>query len=117
MEQFGQRTFAEETGRITSGGAEWEDPPEIRLGKVQADGLLVIRRSQLLEHLTPPWPVARTDEEVMLELKLAGNHVDRAAVERALLRRQARQVSAWNELPHGSGTSHCGWSPRTCRSG
>jgi hypothetical protein len=28
----------------------------------------------------------------MLELKLAGNHVDRKAVSRALLRRQARQV-------------------------
>jgi hypothetical protein len=28
----------------------------------------------------------------MLELKLAGNHLDRSAVERALLRRQARQV-------------------------
>jgi hypothetical protein len=28
----------------------------------------------------------------MLELKLAGNHLDRKAVERAVLRRQARQV-------------------------
>jgi hypothetical protein len=97
LEQFAQRTFAEETGRITGGGARWEDPPEIRLERVQADGLLMIRRPQLLEHLAPPWPEARPDEEVMLELKLAGNHVDRAAVERALLRRQARQVQRVEE--------------------
>lgn len=92
LEQFAQRTFAEETEQITGGGAGWEDPPEIRLGKVQADGLLVIRRPQLLGHLTPPWSEARFDAEVMIELKLAGNHLDRCAVERALLRRQARQV-------------------------
>lgn len=33
----------------------------------------------------------------MLELKLAGNHLDRVAVERALLRRQARQVQRVEE--------------------
>jgi hypothetical protein len=99
LEQFAQRTFAEETGPITGGGAGREDPPEIRLGKVQADGLLVIRRSHLLEHLPPPWPEARPDEEVMLELKLAGNHLDRGAVERALLRRQARQVQRVERAP------------------
>ncbi len=58
LEQFAQRTFAEKTGRITSAGAGWEDPPEIRLGKVQADDLLLIRRPQLLEHLPSPWPEA-----------------------------------------------------------
>jgi hypothetical protein len=35
---------------------------------------------------------ARFDAEVMIELKLTGNHIDRSAAERALLRRQARQV-------------------------
>lgn len=33
----------------------------------------------------------------MIELKLAGNHLDRAAVERALLRRQARQLQRVKE--------------------
>ncbi|HEX7836191.1 MAG TPA: hypothetical protein VF469_01945 [Kofleriaceae bacterium] len=33
----------------------------------------------------------------MIELKLAGNHLDRKAVERALLRRQARQVQRLEE--------------------
>src|SRR3954462_14619739 len=96
-EQFAQRTFAEETERITGGAAGWQDPPEIRLEKVQSDGYLVIRRPHSLEHLTPPWPEAQPHAEVMLELKLAGNHLDRKAVERALLRRQARQVQRLEE--------------------
>src|SRR5882762_4622245 len=91
-EMFAQRTFAEETERITSGAVGWRDPPEIRLGKVQSDGILVVRRPRPLERLIAPWSEARTHSEVMLELKLAGNHLDRRAVERALPRRQARQV-------------------------
>ena len=91
LEQFAQRTFAEETERITSGAAGWQDPPEIRLEKVQSDGFLMIRRP-LLEHLAAPWSEARLYDEIMLELKLAGNHLDRKAIERALLRRQARQL-------------------------
>jgi hypothetical protein len=35
LELFAQRTFAEETERITGGAAGWQDPPEIRLEKVQ----------------------------------------------------------------------------------
>jgi hypothetical protein len=97
LELFAQRTFAEETERITGGAAGWQDPPEIRLEKVQSDGLLVIRRPRLLEHLAAPWSVARLHVEVMLELKLAGNHLDRKEVERALLRRQARQVQRVEE--------------------
>ena len=92
LELFAQRTFAEETERITGGAAGWQDPPEIRLEKVTSDGFLVIRRPHLLDHLAAPWPLAQPHSEVMLELKLAGNHLDRKAVERALLRRQARQV-------------------------
>jgi hypothetical protein len=97
LELFAQRTFAEETERITEGAAGWQDPPEIRLEKVQADGFLVVRWPLRLEHLAAPWPEAQRHEEVMLELKLAGNHTDRKAVERALLRRQARQVQRVEE--------------------
>jgi hypothetical protein len=92
LESFAQRTFAEETERITGGAAGWQDPPEIRFDKIQPDGLLVIRRPQSLGHLAAPWPEAQPHREVMFELKLAGNHLDRPAVERALLRRQVRQV-------------------------
>jgi len=57
----------------------------------------VIRRPHLLEHLAAPWPEAQPHGEVMLELKLAGDHLDRTAVERALLRRQGRQVQRLEE--------------------
>jgi hypothetical protein len=97
QELFAQRTFAEETERITGGAAGWQDPPEIRLEKVQSDGFLVIRQPQPLERLAPPWPEAQLHAEVMLELKLAGNHTDRKGAERALLRRQARQVQRLEE--------------------
>jgi hypothetical protein len=97
VELFAQQTFAEETERLTGGAAGWADPPEIRLERVQSDGFLVIRQPQLLEHLGPPWSVAQPHDEVMLELKLPGNHVDRKAVERALLRRQARQLQRVEE--------------------
>jgi hypothetical protein len=116
-EQFAQRTFAEDTRQITGGGAGWQDPPEIRLEKVQADGLLMIRRPQQLEHLPPPWPEAGPDEEVMLELKLAGNHLDRSAVERALLRRQARQVQRVKQDRRWRREEPLWLVARTCRSG
>jgi hypothetical protein len=97
LELLAQRTFAEETERTTGGAAWWQDPPEIRLGKVTSDGLLVVRRPHLLAPLPAPWPEAQPHGEVMIELKLAGNHLDRKAVERALLRRQARQVQRLEE--------------------
>jgi len=92
LEQFAQQTFADETERTTGGAVGWQDPPEIRLEKVTADGFLIIRQPQLLAQLPAPWPEARPHGEVMIELKLAGNHLDREAVERAMLRRQARQL-------------------------
>ncbi|TMQ21576.1 MAG: hypothetical protein E6J90_14065 [Deltaproteobacteria bacterium] len=97
LEQFAQRTFAEETERVTAGAAGWQDPPEIRLERVQADGFLIVRRPQSLEHLAAPWPQAQPHDEVMLELKLPRNHLDRKPVERALLRRQARQLQRLEE--------------------
>jgi hypothetical protein len=99
LELFAQRTFAEETERITEGAARWQDPPEIRLEKVTSDGFLVIRQSRFLSHLAAPWPEAEPHDEVMIELKLAGNHLDRKAVARALLRRQAREVQRLEEDP------------------
>lgn len=70
-------------------------------------GLLVIRQSHLLEQLPAPWPEALPHDEVMIELKLAGDDLDRKAVARALFRRQARVVqrleeedaSWWGEEP------------------
>jgi hypothetical protein len=96
-EQLAQRTFADETERTTDGSAGWQDPTEIRLEKVTCDGFLVIRRPHGLAQLPAPWPLAQPHREVMIELKLAGNHLDRKAVERALLRRLARQIQRLEE--------------------
>jgi hypothetical protein len=96
-EQFAQRTFAEETERVTRGAARWQDPPEIRLEKVQSDGFVVIRQPHLLQHLPAPWPEAQAHAEVMIELKLAGNHLDRKEVTRAEIRRLARELQRIEE--------------------
>jgi hypothetical protein len=96
LEQFAQQTFAEETERITGGAAEWKDPPELRLQRVTSDGGLVLRQPHRLKHLASPWPQAQPHDEVVIELKLVGNHLDRRAVERAVLRRQVRLVQ-WIE--------------------
>lgn len=102
LERFAQQTFAEDT----KGAARWQDPTEIRMEKVTS-GLLVIRQSHLLEQLPAPWPEALPHDEVMIELKLAGDDLDRKAVARAMFRRQARVVqrleeedaSWWGEEP------------------
>ena len=91
-DQFAKRTFAEEIARVTGGAVIWQDPPEIRLEKVQSDGLLLVRSPNLLAQLAAPWSMARAHHEIMVELKMAGDHLDMSAVERARLRRQARQV-------------------------
>jgi len=44
LARFAQRTFAEETERITGYEVRWQEPPEIRIEKVPCGGLLVIRR-------------------------------------------------------------------------
>jgi hypothetical protein len=103
-EQFAQQTFAEETERVTGGAAGWQDPPEIRLEKVQSDGFLVIREPHGLQHLPAPWPEAQLHVEVMIELKLAGNHLDRKEVARAQLRRQARELQRIEEDASWLGT-------------
>lgn len=91
-EQFAKRTFAEDTERITGGAAAWQDPPEIGLSHVQGDGMLVVRQPARLSRLAAPWSAASKHDEALLELKMVGDHLDVPAVERALLRRQARQV-------------------------
>lgn len=59
--------------------------------------MLLIRRPDELEHLGAPWSEARPHDEVMVELKLAGSHLDRAEIECALYRRQLRQVQRLEE--------------------
>ena len=92
VEQFAKQVFAEETAAVTHGGVVWRGPVELGLAEVRLDGLLVVRESATLADLAPPWTEAAGHEEVVLELKMPGDHLDMRPVRRALLRRQAREV-------------------------
>jgi flagellar biosynthesis/type III secretory pathway protein FliH len=103
-EQFAKQTFAEETEVITRGAVLWHDPPEIgllKLLKVQGDGLLRVRRGDLLTGLPAPWSEARDCTEILVELKMPGDHIDIPAAERAVLRQQALRVQRVEERPRG----------------
>jgi hypothetical protein len=91
-DQFAKRTFAQETELLTHGAVTWKDPPEISLTHIQGDGRFLIRRSVHLPRLDPPWSYVRGHDEIQLEIKMAGDHLDLRTIERILLRRQARQV-------------------------
>jgi hypothetical protein len=100
-DQFAKQTFAEETSRVTGGALFWQDPPEIglvKLVKVQGDGLLRVLRQDLLAPLAPPWSEARGYAEILLEVKMPGDHLDVPVIQRAVLRRQALSVQVLEKL-------------------
>jgi hypothetical protein len=91
-EQFVKQLFEEEAAALTGGAAVWQGPVELGLSEVRLDGLLRLLAPERLATLAAPWSLGGGAGEVVLELKLAGDHLDEVAVERALLRRQAYQV-------------------------
>ncbi|WP_437741778.1 hypothetical protein WMF39_40255 [Sorangium sp. So ce1504] len=97
LDRFAKQTFAEEAVRVTGGAAEWQEAPEVRLDRVQADGYLRVLRPDGLAPLAAPWPEARGHDETLVELKMPGDHVDVVELKRALLRRQAREVERVEE--------------------
>jgi hypothetical protein len=96
-DQFAKRTFAQETEPLTRGAVVWREPPEVSLTKVQGDGRLVVRSPGRMPPLGAPWSEVRGHDEIQIELKLAGDHLDLPAIERILLRRHARQVERVEE--------------------
>lgn len=93
LDQFAKQIFAEEAESVTHGGAVWVMPPEIGLSDVRLDGLLVVRDAARLSALAAPWSAAEGKSgEIVLEIKMPGDHLDMPVVRRALLRRQAREV-------------------------
>ncbi|NUQ76837.1 MAG: hypothetical protein HUU21_25160, partial [Polyangiaceae bacterium] len=107
LDQLAKLTFAEETEAITGGAVLWKPGPELGLTEVRLDGLFVIQNAARLASLAWPWPAARAHEEIVHEQKMPGDHLDDRAQERALLRRQARQVQRMEaellELPRWQG--------------
>lgn len=92
QDQFAKRTFAEQTERITQGAIAWRDPPELQLVKAQLDGQLLVLYPSQAAQLPPPWSHAQISDEVAVEIKMPGDHLGLPSFERAVLRRQARQV-------------------------
>ncbi len=92
LDQFIKQMFAEETERATGGAAHWQEPVELNLTEVRLDGMLLVRDAARLIHLSAPWSEAGGLDEIVLELKMQGDHLAMPAVQRGLLRRQARQV-------------------------
>ncbi|WP_437980355.1 hypothetical protein [Sorangium sp. So ce117] len=75
LDGFAKLTFAEDTPRVTGGSAAWHRPPEVRLERVQADGYLRVLRPEGLVPLARLWPAACDHDEVLVEIKRAGDHV------------------------------------------
>jgi len=92
LDQFAKDTFAQETASVTHGAAAWQLAPELNMSEVRLDGLLLVHTPALLARLTSPWSTVQEPGELVLEIKMPGDHLDMLAIDRALLRRNARQV-------------------------
>ena len=97
LDQFAKDTFARETASVTHGAAAWQLAPELNMSEVRLDGLLLVHAPALLGSLAPPWSTVRDPGELVLEIKMPGDHVDMLAIDRAVLRRNARQVQRREE--------------------
>src|SRR5258707_1250132 len=92
LDQFAKETFAQETESVTHGAAAWQVPPELNMSEVRLDGLLLANNPVALASLAPPWSTLKEPGELIIEIKMPGDHLDMIAVDRAVLRRYARQV-------------------------
>jgi hypothetical protein len=92
LDQFAKETFALETAAVTHGAATWQLPPELNMSEVRLDGLLLVTTPAVLAALPPPWSTIKEAGELILEIKMPGDHLDMIALDRAVLRRYARQV-------------------------
>ncbi|MEP7124365.1 MAG: hypothetical protein ABJE95_25785 [Byssovorax sp.] len=92
LDQFAKQIFAEETEIATGGAARFQEPVELNLSEVRLDGMLLVRNAPKMLHLGAPWSEGGACDEIVLEVKMQGDHVNMISVQRALLRRQARQV-------------------------
>ena len=95
-DQCAKRVLREETASATGDRVAFEVPPEVPVGALQPDGVVRVIRAPGLDALPAPWSRLRVDATV--EMKMRGDHTDRAALARGELRRQARWVRRLEEL-------------------
>ncbi len=88
--------FEKETEEITDRACCWKPPVEMQLGDMlYADGFLEVLRPEGLACLPAPWCLLQA-REVMLEIKMPGDHCGPEEFQRAILRRAARDVEAFS---------------------
>lgn len=92
LDQFAKQIFAEETEIATGGAVRFQELVELNLSEVRLDGMLLVRDAAAMVHLGAPWSEGGGLDEIVLEIKMPGDHLDMLAAQRTLLRRQARQV-------------------------
>lgn len=92
LDQFAKETFARETAEVTHGAVTWQHPPEIGMSEVRLDGLLRVLDPAPLAALAAPWCAIGDADELAIEIKMPGDHLDLLSLDRALLRRLARQI-------------------------
>jgi len=92
LDQFAKATFALDTEQITGGAIAWEGPQEVGLTEVRLDGLLSIRTPARAAELPAPWNTAAQHADVVVEVKMPGDHLHPLAIRRSELRRAAWHV-------------------------
>jgi hypothetical protein len=92
LDQFAKATFAVDTPEITGGAIVWEGPKEIGLTEVRLDGLLVVKEPERVVGLPAPWSDAARHADVVVEIKMPGDHLHPLSIRRAELRRAAWHV-------------------------
>ena len=88
-DQLAKRIFTDETGAATGQRMEFEVPPEVPVGALAPDGVVKgATTPPNVEGLPDPW--RRLRREAVIDIKMPGDHIDRAALARCELRRFAR---------------------------
>ena len=104
-DQWLKQVLAEETPRVTARGATFARAPEIATTELRPDGLLQAVQPELLAALPAPW--CQLHREVVVEGKMPRDHLDPIALQRVILRREARQVQRLED-------DHADPDPRDC---
>jgi hypothetical protein len=105
LDQFAKATFALDTAEITGGAIEWEGSKEVGLTEVRLDGLLTVKEPERARGLEAPWCEASRHADVVVEIKMPGDHLNAMSVFRAELRRAAWHVKrAEREDPEWEGS-------------
>lgn len=91
-DQLAKEVFAEEVPRLFGDKVVWQIGTELSLTEVRLDGVLGVLKPLELPALPAPWSLLG-DRVTVVEVKMPGDHLDAIALERALLRRQALQVT------------------------